>query len=41
MKNYNTVKNEMLNHQKFTINDSEIINDIKNNNIRTFELKNR
>ena len=40
LKNYNTVKNEMLNHQKFTINDSEIINDVKNNDIKIFEIKN-
>ena len=39
-KNYMRMKNEMLNHIKFTIEDTEIVEDIKNNNIRDFSTKN-
>jgi hypothetical protein len=39
--NYLRTKNEMLEHKKFTIKDTEIINDIKNNNILTWSTGNK
>lgn len=39
-KNYRKTENEMLNHKKYTINDKEIINDIKNKNIKNFTIEN-
>lgn len=39
-KNYRKTENEMLNHKKYTINDQEIINDIKNKNIKNFTIEN-
>ena len=39
-KNYMRMKKEMLNHQAYTINDNEIIKDIKENNILDFSTKN-
>lgn len=39
-KNYMRTKNEMIEHKKFTINDLEIIEDIKNDNIKDFSTKN-
>lgn len=35
-KNYYSVKYAILNHKQLTINDQEIINDIKNDNIKNF-----
>ena len=40
MKNYNTIKNQMLEHKQFTIKSETIINDIKNGNIMDLYPKN-
>lgn len=40
IKNYKKTENEMLNHISYTIYDEDIINDIKNKNIKNFKINN-